>query len=461
MWVAVPRWLLHLRQARDSPVTVAGLDNALPGRTVLAKLAASMAETSISEATAPESLAALMRQRAFLLFWISRFLTVLAVQAQGVTIAWQVYAVARQRTSVESSAFLLGMIGLAQFLPLFAFSLIAGDAADRHDRRGIIRICLVVEIACVAALTLLTIRGNVAFWPVCALAVVFGMARAFFGPASTALAPTLVPRVLLPRAIAWNSLAWQGGSIAGPALGGLMCAISPAASYVVSAVLYAAAIAAMALVRARTPQPRHTASRITLIKEGLAYVWRQKIVFGSISLDLVAVLLGGATALLPVYAKDVLHVGPGGFGLLRASPAVGAAVVAMWLAAHPIRRAAGIKMFAGVALFGMATAVFAVSHWMALSMLCLALLGGGDMISVFVRHSLVQIVTPDAMRGRVAAVSTLFIGASNELGEFESGVAARLVGPIAAALIGGLGALAATGLWAKLFPELRKADRLG
>ena len=427
---------------------------------VLAKLRRPMTETSLSEAAAPDSLAALFRQRSFLLFWISRFLTVLAVQAQGVTIAWQVYALARQRSSVESSALLLGMIGLAQFLPLFALSLVAGDTADRHDRRGIIRLCLVVEIACVAALAAMTLGGRAAFWPICTLAVTFGAARAFFNPASTALAPTLAPPALLPRVVAWNSLAWQGASIAGPALGGLMCAVSPGASYVVVGVLYAAAACAISLVRARTPQARQTASRIALMKEGLAYVWRQKIVFGSISLDLVAVLLGGATALLPIFAKDILHVGAQGFGLLRASTAVGAGVVAFWLAAHPIRHRAGIKMFAGVALFGAATAVFAVSRWMPLSMLCLALLGAGDMISVFVRQSLVQIVTPDPMRGRVAAVSTLFIGASNELGEFESGVAARLLGPVLAALLGGLGALAATGLWAKLFPQLRKADRL-
>jgi MFS family permease len=419
-----------------------------------------MSDVPLEPAAAPDSLAALLRQRAFLLFWSSRFLTVLAAQAQGVTIAWQVYAVARQSASVGTSAFLLGMIGLAQFVPLFALSLVAGDAADRHDRRGIIRICLAAEIACVAALAAMALTGRASFWPILALAVVFGAARAFFNPASTALAPTLVPAALLPRAVAWNSLSWQGASILGPAVGGLLCAISPGVSYVVVGVIYAAAILILATVKSRTRQVRHTASRIELMKEGLAYVWRQKIVFGSISLDLVAVLLGGATALLPVFAKDVLHVGAQGFGLLRASPAIGATAVALWLAAHPIRRRAGIKMFAGVALFGAATVVFALSRSLPLSMLALALLGGGDMISVFVRQSLVQIVTPDAMRGRVAAVSTLFIGASNELGEFESGVAARLLGPVGSALFGGIGALIATGLWAKLFPDLRKSDRL-
>ncbi len=224
--------------------------------------------------------------------------------------------------------------------------------------------------------------------------------------------------------------------------------------------LYLISILAMLLVNVPATHVRQTASRIALMKEGLIYVWRQKIVFGSISLDLVAVLLGGASALLPVFARDILQVGAQGFGVLRASPAIGAAVVAAVLATRPIQRRAGLSMFAGVALFGVATLVFAVSKSMIVSVAALALLGAGDMISVFVRQSLVQIVTPDHMRGRVAAVSTLFIGASNELGEFESGVAARLLGPVGAAVFGGVGALIATGVWAKLFPELRKADKL-
>jgi MFS family permease len=419
-----------------------------------------MTESSLHAPAAPESLAALLRQRSFMLFWVSRFLTVLAIQAQSVTIAWQVYEMARLTTGVKQSAFLLGMIGLAQFLPLFALSLIAGDTADRHDRRTVIALCLVVEIICVGLLAAGAAMGLRIFWPIFALAVAFGASRAFFGPASTALAPSLVPRELLPRAIAWNSLSWQAASIAGPAVGGVLCAISPVVAYVVIGVIYLIAIAALAPVRAKIEQVRHTASRIELMKEGLAYVWRQKIVLGSITLDLVAVILGGATALLPVYAKDVLQVGPLGFGWLRAAPAIGAAVVATWLAAHPIRTKAGLKMFAGVVVFGIATLVFALSNSMALSLAALAVLGAGDMISVFVRQSLVQIVTPDPMRGRVAAVATLFVGASNELGEFRTGIAARIMGPVAAAVFGGVGALAATGVCAKLFPDLRKADRL-
>ena len=419
-----------------------------------------MSESSNPPAEQADSLAALLRQRGFLLFWISRFLDILGAQAQGVTIAWQVYELARRNASVEQSAFQLGMIGLAQFLPLFALSLIAGDTADRHDRRTIIIVCILVEIVCVSALAGMAMVGAASFWPIVGLAVVFGAARAFYNPASTAMAPMLVPTAMLPRAIAWNSLSWQSASIAGPAVGGLLCAVSPVASYATVGVIYVVSIVALMLVKVPPTQVRQTASRIALAKEGLIYVWRQKIVFGSISLDLVAVLLGGATALLPVFARDILHVGAQGFGMLRASPAIGAAVVAAFLATRPIQRKAGLSMFAGVALFGVATLVFAISKSMIVSVIALILLGAGDMVSVFVRQSLVQIVTPDHMRGRVAAVSTLFIGASNELGEFESGVAARLLGPVGAAVFGGVGALIATGLWAKLFPDLRKADRL-
>ncbi len=420
-----------------------------------------MSDSHLAEAAEPENLAALMRQRGFMLFWLSRFLTVLAAQAQGVTIAWQVYDLAhRGGAGMNQSAFLLGMIGLAQFLPLFALSLFAGDAADRYDRRLIVMACISVEVVCVGALAAMALTGHAAFWPIFGLAVVFGAARAFFNPASTALAPSLVPIKMLPRSIAWNSLSWQGASIAGPAVGGLLCAWSPGVSYAVTGVLYVIAILCMITVRPKRQQVLQTASRIMLMKEGLSYIWRQKIVFGSISLDLVAVLLGGATALLPVFAGDVLKVGAQGFGILRASPAIGATVVAAYLAMHPIRRKAGLSMFAGVALFGAATLVFALSRSMILSVAALAALGAGDMVSVFVRQSLVQIVTPDHMRGRVAAVSTLFIGSSNELGEFESGVAARFLGPVGAAVFGGVGALIATATWAKLFPDLRKADNL-
>jgi hypothetical protein len=243
-------------------------------------------------------------------------------------------------------------------------------------------------------------------------------------------------------------------------MGGLLCAISPVAAFGVAFGFYLASAACLLLIRAETRPVAQPGSRWTLVKEGLAYVWANKIVFGAISLDLFAVLLGGATALLPVFARDVLDVGARGFGVLRAGPAIGASAVAVLLAARPIRRKAGLIMFGGVALFGAATVVFALSKILALSVAALAVLGGADMLSVYVRQTLVQLVTPDPMRGRVGAVSGLFIGASNELGEFESGVAARLLGPVGAALFGGIGALVVTALWAQLFPALRKADRL-
>lgn len=271
----------------------------------------------------------------------------------------------------------------------------------------------------------------------------------------------LVPLRLVPRAIATNSLAAQLASVLGPALGGLLCAVSPVLGYAVSAGLYATSAACALLIRADTkPHVEPGRSRAAQIREGLGYVWGNKLVLGAISLDLFAVLLGGATGLLPVFARDVLHVGPAGFGVLRAAPAVGALVVAGYLAARPVRTRAGAKMLLAVGLFGLMTVVFAFSRSVPPSVACLAILGGADMVSVFVRQSLVQVATPDRMRGRVSAVSTLFIGASNELGEFESGVVARLLGAVGAVAFGGFGAMGVTAAWAWLFPPLRKADRL-
>jgi len=346
-------------------------------------------------------------------------------------------------------------------VPVFLLTLPAGEAADRYDRRKVALACLAGEMASALVLTVAAWRGFATPGLLLVVAVAFGASRAFFSPANTAMGPMLVPRELLPRSIAWNSLAWQTASIAGPAAGGLLVAISPAHAFVTAAILYAASALCVTLIRRNTRPTTQPGSRWTLMKEGLAYVWREKIVFGAISLDLFAVLLGGATALLPVFARDVLHVGAEGFGILRAGPAVGATVIALWLAAHPLRQRAGAYMFGGVALFGLATCVFALSKALWLSVAALAVLGGADMLSVYVRQTLIQLVTPDPMRGRVAAVSYVFIGASNELGEFESGVIARFLGPIGAALFGGVGALCVTGLWAWMFPDLRKADQLG
>ncbi len=400
------------------------------------------------------------RYRAYSLFWASRVFTTLAVQAQSITIGWQVYTVARRTTGVEQGAFLVGMVGLAQFLPLFALTFVAGAIADRQDRRVIILACLALEIVAVLALAALALHPQASLLPIFAISSVFGASRAFLSPAQGAMGPMLVPREMLPRAIAWNSLGYQSAAIIGPWVGGALCAVSPLAAYLGSAGLYAVAVGCLLMLKAQTRPAPSASSQMELIAEGLHYVWSNKIVFGAISLDLFAVLLGGATALLPVYARDVLVVGAHGFGVLRSGPAIGAALMAVVLSRWQIHRHAGRWMFAGVAAFGVATLVFAVSKLLWVSVVALAVLGAADMISVYVRNTLIQIVTPDAMRGRVSAVSTLFIGASNELGEFETGIVARLIGPVGAALFGGFGSLGITGVWAKLFPALRDADRL-
>ena len=422
-----------------------------------------------SPAASPDivpSARALLKERDYLCFWVSRWTGSFAAQIQSVAMGWQMYALARLTHTVAESAFLVGMIGLAAFIPVFLLTLPAGETADRYDRKKVLLICLTGEILTVLTLAIASWQGWASVPLLLGVGFLFGSARAFFAPANTALGPMLVPRPLLPRAIAWNSLAWQTASIAGPAAGGLLVAISPAHAYFTTFSLYLAAGLAVFLIRKNAKPTVNPGSRWALMKEGLAYVWRQKIVFGAISLDLFAVLLGGATALLPVFARDILHVGPEGFGILRSGPAIGATVIALLLAANPIRKHAGLFMFGGVAVFGLATCIFAIahlilpSHALGLAVAALAVLGGADMLSVYVRQTLVQLVTPDAMRGRVAAVSSVFIGASNELGEFESGVVARFLGPVGAALFGGVGALIVTGVWAKLFPALRKADRL-
>jgi MFS family permease len=396
----------------------------------------------------------------YILFLSGRFLGTLATGSQAVVIAWEVYEVARRTMSVAEASFAVGMIGLAQFLPLFALSLIAGEAADRYDRRRILVLCYASQLLTCAGLATRSALGS-GLWPIFAIAALFGCSRAFFQPAASALGPMLVPLRLLPRAIATNSLAAQLASILGPALGGLLCVVSPVLGYAVSAGLYAAAATCALLIRANTrPTVTGAPSRVAQIREGLAYLWGNKLVLGAISLDLFAVLLGGATGLLPVFARDVLKVGPQGFGVLRASPAVGAVVVAGYLAYRPIRKLVGPKMLLAVVLFGLMTIVFAYSRWLPLSVFALVVLGGADMVSVFTRQSLVQIATPDRMRGRVSAVATLFIGASNELGEFESGVAARVLGPVGSVAFGGAGAIVVTAVWAWMFPSLRQADRL-
>lgn len=402
----------------------------------------------------------LWKQGSYRLFWTSRVCVMLGVQIQSVTLGWQMYLLARQTMAVKEAAFYVGMIGLAAFLPMLVLSPIAGEVADRRDRRKVMLVCLTGQAVTAVSLAAGAISGLATIPLLLALSALFGCCRAFTAPTSASLGPMLVPRALLPRAVALNSMAGRVGAILGPLAGGLLLAHSPGLGYVATIGLYLVAGVCVWRIRGRTKPDAQAGSRWELIREGLVYVWTNKIVFGAISLDLFAVLLGGATALLPVFARDVLHVGPSGFGLMRSAPSIGAILVALYLSARPIHRSAGLLMFGGVFVFGLATIVFGVSKSLQLSILALAVLGGADMLSVNVRQTLVQIVTPDHMRGRVAAVSTLFIGASNELGEFESGLVARLLGPVGAAVFGGVGALVVTGAWAKLFPDLRKADGL-
>jgi MFS family permease len=392
-------------------------------------------------------------------FFLARLATNLAQMAMVIVIGWQVYDIARQTMDVKAATLRLGIVGLVQFVPLFALTLVSGLAADRGDRRWIAMGATTLELGC--ALTLFwfswthTLTLNVLY----AIAALLGVARAFAGPALQALAPNLVPPKILPQAIALSSLAWQAGSIGGPAIGGYLYTVAPHAPYAASAALFAVSLLAMFAVGpvARSQIADSRPNPWAQVVEGLRYVRHNRLVLGAISLDLFAVLLGGATAMLPVFARDILHAGPQGLGHLRAAPAIGATLTALWFAFYPLKSNVGIKMLAAVAVFGGATVVFGVSTSMPLSLACLALLGAADMFSVYVRQSLIQISTPDSMRGRVGAVSSLFISASNELGETESGFLGALIGPVGAVVAGGVGAIAVVVLWGWRFPELRLA----
>jgi len=392
-------------------------------------------------------------------FWLARLASTIGNTMLVVVIGIHVYDIARRTMSIEQASFWLGMIGLAQFLPLFLLTLVAGYVADRVDRRWIVRLSLAMEMASAAALAALVWFDAMSLIPLFAVAILLGIGRAFAGPALGTIAPNLVPAAILPSAIALNSIAWQVGMVAGPLIGGVAYAVSTGLPYTASAALYAVSLGAMMILR---PIPRGNAGEshpLRAVIEGLVYVRDNKIVLGAISLDLFAVLLGGATAMLPVYARDILHVGSEGLGALRAAPAIGAALTALLLARRPLKRRVGVKMFVCVGIFGVATMVFGESRWMWLSLLSLFVLGASDMVSVYVRASLIQLHTPDAMRGRVSAVSGLFISASNELGEFRAGLAGAVVGPVIAVVGGGALAVAVTGLCAWAFPSLRKADR--
>ena len=398
------------------------------------------------------------RIRDFRFYWTARLASTVAQMSMIIVIGWQVYDIARQTMSLEKAALQLGFIGLVQFIPLFALTLVTGWVADRVDRRFIARGSIALELACALTLAILTYTGSTTLPWLFAVAGLLGVARAFAGPALGALAPNLVPRESLPQAIALSSMSWQSGAIAGPAVGGYLYAWNPHMPYAVSAGLFAISLFCMFMIRpiARS-EIQGSRNPWRQMIDGLHYVRRNRLVLGAISLDLFAVLLGGATAMLPVFARDILHSDATALGHLRAAPAVGATVTALYFSWRPMKDNVGTKMLVAVAVFGAATVAFGLSRNMILSVGCLALLGSADMVSVYVRQSLIQLYTPDAMRGRVGAASTLFISASNELGEAESGFLAALIGPVVAVVAGGVGAIAVTLLWARWFPELRRA----
>jgi MFS family permease len=402
----------------------------------------------------------LLRYRRYTLYLVSRLSLIVGTQMLSVAVGWHVYEITGQ-------ALALGFSGLALFLPGFLLALVGGHVADRYDRRRILLVCHAGIAVCASALAAISFRGLTSLLPIYGILALLGTIRSFSGPAGQALMPNLVPRALLERAVALGSSSWQLAMIVGPSLGGAIYAATEHA-YVVYASCVAMALVAFVSVLAMgtrseieepPPRKREPASMATVLA-GIRYVWSNKPILGSISLDLFAVLLGGAVALLPIYAKELLHVGPWGLGFLRSAPGVGAAVTAFWLSVRPIQRRAGLAMFACVFLFGLATIVFGISRSFALSLVALVVLGAADMISVVVRSTLIQVKTPDEMRGRVGAVNLVFIGASNDLGEFESGVTAAWLGPELAVVVGGIGTCLVVVVWALLFPALRKVDKL-
>lgn len=396
---------------------------------------------------------ALYRNRDFLLYLSARFLATLAVQMQTVAVGWQVYEVTRDPLD-------LGLIGLSQFLPFVLLILPAGHLADSRDRRRIMTLCYAVLAVCAVLLYALATRGFGSAAPVFAVMVLFGVARALGMPTGQALLPNLVEREDFGRAVALNSSTWHVATIVGPAFGGVVYLAGAPTVYASVAVLLAiAAVFTLALRRGGEDGGAREPATWDSLLSGLRFVRRRRPVLGAISLDLFAVLFGGATALLPVYAADVLHVGPGGLGLMRTAPGVGAAVCGLALSVLPISRNVGRWMFGGVFVFGLGIVVFGLSTSFWLSVVALSVMGAADMVSVYIRHLLVQLETPDEIRGRVSAVNAVFIGASNELGEFESGVTAALFGTVPAVVVGGCATLLVAGLWMRLFPELATMQR--
>jgi MFS family permease len=395
----------------------------------------------------------LLGHRPFVHFWFARVTTIIGYQMLTVAVGWQIYA-------LTGSAFDLGLIGLVQFLPAFVLLLLAGHVADRHDRRLVARSCQAVE----AVIALLLAAGSATGWitehAIFALVFALGSVRAFETPSLQALLPALVPSRLLPKAVASSSTAVQTAIIIGPAFGGLLYVAGPAWTYAACVLAFIAAALVTSRIRYERTPPKREPATLKSVFAGLSFIRSREAILGAITLDMVAVLLGGVTALLPIYARDILQAGPWALGLLRSAPALGALTVAVYLARHPLQRHAGRTMFAAVAVFGVVTIVFGLSRSFPLSFAALVLLGASDMISVVVRSSLIQLGTPDAMRGRVSAVNAMFIGTSNQLGEFESGVMAAWLGTVPSVVVGGIGTLLAVLLGRRLFPQLARIDRL-
>jgi MFS family permease len=402
----------------------------------------------------PASPPTVYRSRDFARFVSGRFLSTLATQIQSVAIGWQIY-------DIKHTTLALGFVGLCQFLPMFLLTLPAGELSDRLDQRRVLAGAQVVQGLSSGLFLLFSLMTPHRAAPFYAVLVLFGAARGFAGPSGQSLLAFLVPPEQLPRSIALNSSVFTTAVIAGPALGGFLYIFGPVATYGVclSAFLVAAFLMST-LGGRRVTGPKAEGSRLSRVVDGVRFVRDRRIILGAISLDLFAVLFGGAVALLPVYARDILHAGPVGLGLLRSAPAVGAAFTAFTLARRPLERHSGHRMFLAVAIFGAATIVFGLSTNIVLSMAALFVTGAADMVSVFIRSALIQYATPDPMRGRVSAVNMLFIGASNELGEFESGITAALFGTVPAVVLGGLGTLAVVAGWMLWFPKLRRVDRL-
>ena len=391
-------------------------------------------------------------------YWLTRLTSMLALYCMMLIVGWQAYNIARETMDIAASSARLGMIGLLQFAPLFVLTPLVGWIADRMDRRMVARAVLLVQAAIAAMLAWTTANGLISLPILYGIAVLLGTARAFLGPSLSALAPNLVPKASLPTAIALSSIAWQSGMLVGPAIAGPLYTIRPELPYIISACLYALAALAMMTI-GQVPRTIIDKGKgpVAQIIDGMAYVGQNKLVLGVITLDLFAVFLAGSTALLPVFARDILQVGEQGLSLLASAPAAGAALVALVFSFRPIRTNVGNKMLASVFLFGLVTIVFGFSRILALSMACLFIAGAADMFSVYVRQSLIQLNTPDDKRGRVSAVSLLTVSASNELGDAFSGMLAWFIGPVAAVVAGGTGAIVVTALWARLFPQIGAA----